>query len=68
MAPDCDFENEVNLDLKLMDLWPKHPSIYNVQSQDFKDRGKREQAIKISLKLGQNDNEDKYLGQMGTLF
>jgi hypothetical protein len=39
---------------KLVELWPDYPSLYNVRSTDFLDRGQRQQALdEIAVKTNE---------------
>ena len=51
-----EFINDALLEEKLVDLWPDYPCLYDVRSQDFKDRNKRDKATsEIAEKLEQSD-------------
>ena len=46
MAGNSEFLNEAILEEKLVDVWQEYPYLYDVRSQEFKDRVKREQAVR----------------------
>ena len=46
MAGNSEFLNEAILEEKLVDVWQEYPYLYDIRSQEFKDRVKREQAVR----------------------
>jgi hypothetical protein len=50
------------LEDQLADIWPEYPCVYDVRSQDFKNRDMRENMFaEIAKKLGQSSKSQTHL-------